>query len=124
MVKDLRYGDLIIIFFIALVGLAVFFFNSGFFGEESEILEVSKDGQVIAKLLLSEDQLYTTPDGKNTVEIKDSVVSMVEALCPDQLCVHTKPLVNSSRSIVCLPNRVVLRIIGKDEEAQIDAITQ
>lgn len=112
-----------IFFLIALLGLAVFFYNTGLFGKEGEILEVSKDGQVIAKLKLSEDQIYTTPDGKNTLKIQDGVVSMIEADCPDQLCVHTKPLTNSSGAIVCLPNRVALRILGKEEEG-LDAITE
>lgn len=122
MVK-LRRGDVVIFFLIALIGLGVFLFNSGLFGQEGEIVEVSKDGKVIARLKLSEDQIYTTPDGKNTIQIKDRVVSMVEAICPDQICVHTKPLVNSTGSIVCLPNRVSLRIIGSEEE-EIDAITE
>ena len=122
MVK-LRRGDVVIFFLIALIGLGVFLFNSGLFGKEGEIVEVSKDGKVIARLKLSEDQIYITPDGKNTIQIKDRVVSMVDAICPDQICVHTKPLVNSTGSIVCLPNRVSLRIIGSEEE-EIDAITE
>ena len=123
MVK-LRMGDIAVFVLISLIGLGVFFFNTGLFGQEGEILEVSKDGQVIANLKLSEDQVYVTPDGKNTIQIKDGVVSMVEAVCPDQICVHSKPLRTSTGSIVCLPNRVALRIIGIDEEEGLDAITE
>lgn len=124
MVKNLRYGDFLIFLLFALIGLSVFLFNIGLFNRDGDFLEVSKDAQVIARLELSEDQIYSTPDGGNTLQIQDGVVSMIEANCPDQLCVHTKPLTNSSGSIVCLPNRLALRIIGKDDEEHIDAITE
>ena len=48
----------------------------------------------------------------NVCEIKNGTVSMTEADCPDQLCVHQREITSAGGTIVCLPNRVVLEISG------------
>ena len=47
---------------------------------------------------------------------------MTEADCPDQLCVHQRAISKQKQTIVCLPNRVVVEVIG-GEDAGLDSIT-
>lgn len=49
---------------------------------------------------------------KNIFEIRGEVVDMIEAECPDQLCVLHNPISKPGETIVCLPNKVVLEIKG------------
>ena len=48
----------------------------------------------------------------NRVEIKDGRVRMIEASCPNHLCIRQGWISLEGQSIVCLPNKVVVRIEG------------
>ncbi len=61
--------------------------------------------------------------GHNKLVIENGAVRMLEASCPDQVCVHTGAISKPGQTIVCLPNRVVIEISG-GEEVQIDDLSQ
>lgn len=80
-------------------------------------LEVKVAGETKAIYLISEDREVTLEEiGENTFEIKDGVVEMVHADCPDQYCVHHRPISKNGESIICLPNQVVITIRGGEEQ--------
>ena len=56
----------------------------------------------------------------NTVEISDGHVRIIEADCPDKLCIQAGEA-TSSHPVICLPNRLVVRIQAEEEE--IDAVS-
>ncbi len=58
----------------------------------------------------------------NTVLIKDGAVSMASASCKNQVCVHHASINKTGQSIICLPNRVVVKIEGKGDK-KYDAIS-
>lgn len=80
----------------------------------SDTVEVSVDGQ-IAVLPLLEDghHPFEGPDSPFVVSVQDRTVRMERAGCPDQLCVHQGALRGPSGTIVCLPNRTIIRIPGE-----------
>lgn len=53
----------------------------------------------------------------NTIEIKDGKIRMLEADCPDQLCVKSKAIDKNGEMIVCLPNKMYVKIKGSDNIA-------
>lgn len=57
----------------------------------------------------------------NEVEVRPGSIGIVSADCPDKLCVHQGFISNSGLPIVCLPNRLVIRLRGTDAET-IDTI--
>ena len=59
-------------------------------------------------------------DYYNTVEIKDGKVSVSEASCKNQICVKHSSISHSGESIVCLPNRLVVRIDSRDGDSEKD----
>lgn len=75
---------------------------------------VTVDGEVFGRYSLMEEQRISIRNERNeitnTLVIKDGVADMVDAVCPDRLCVHQKAIDRSGESIVCLPNRVVVTI--------------
>lgn len=56
---------------------------------------------------LSSDQVIAIGD-TNVCEIRNGQVRMIEADCPDQLCIHQGAFGADGGMIVCLPNRVVI----------------
>ena len=52
--------------------------------------------------------------GYNIVTIKDGMIAVTEADCPDQYCVR-QGFCNSGEQIVCLPHKLVISFIGDSE---------
>ena len=109
-----RKNDLFLIIGIVVLAvlMLVVFVRSAAGGGEA-VLEITSGSSVYGVYPLNEDREISIED-KNTVIIKDGQVFMAEADCPDKLCVNSKPISSRGQSIVCLPNRIVLKIIGEE----------
>lgn len=55
--------------------------------------------------------------GYNLVSVTDGAVVMETADCRDQICVHHKPISSKGESIICLPHRLVVEIVGGENKA-------
>ena len=90
-------------------------------------VRISQDGEVVHKFPLDEDRTIpydTVSGGHNVVTISGGQVTVSEANCPDQICVHHVPLSDTGGTpIVCLPNRLVVEVVGASDSSQIDWIT-
>ena len=85
---------------------------------------VVQEGKEIASYPLSEDISVTfqsSNGGYNTLEIKDGKADVTEADCPDKLCVNQHSISFNGETIVCLPNKLVVKIVS-GEEADVDII--
>lgn len=70
-------------------------------------IRITVNGTEYGTYSLSEDQIISV-NGTNVCEIKDGKVRMIEADCPDHLCLKQKSIGNAGGTIVCLPNKVVV----------------
>ncbi len=77
--------------------------------KEAAYLRISVDNEIYGIYDLSIDQEISIQD-TNICRIEAGKVTMTEADCPDQICVHTAPISADGGTIVCLPNRIVLEI--------------
>lgn len=86
---------------------------------------IIKDGNEIQRLSLDRDTEYVVGEGKdlNKVVIRDGKAYVSEAGCPDKICVKTGAVCYEGETIVCLPNKLVVRIEG-GETSSVDAIVQ
>ncbi len=118
-----KRNDLILIGILLLLCLGVY----GFFQlnkEEGGQVVVKVDGIITDTYDLSQDGEYTVKGANgqmNTFRIKDEQVDMLDANCPDKLCVNQHDIHYNHETIVCLPNLVVLEVIS-EEENDIDVI--
>ena len=55
-----------------------------------------------------------------TVKVENGTISIVDATCPDLVCVKTGAISRQGQSIICVPNHIVITIEGEQE---IDAIS-
>lgn len=90
-------------------------------------VEIRIDGVRTAAYPLSSNLTQTIPgpDGSsNTFEIRNGTVYMREADCHDQVCVGMRGISNIGETIICLPHKLVLAIVGSDHEPSgPDAVT-
>lgn len=96
-------------------------------GGEGKVLNVYQDGVCVYSADLSRvDEAYTIeiegPAGGNTVEVAPGRVRVSQAGCPDHICVEQGWIEDGALPIICLPNRLVVRIEGA-APAGIDGVT-
>ena len=114
----MKKGDFLIIAIIIIVSLLSFIpLDSKSVGRSVTIIE---NGSVIYHGDLSTNIVVRTEH--NAIEILNSHVRMIEADCPDKLCLQ-RGEATISRPIICLPNRLVIQIHSIAEEEAIDAIS-
>lgn len=94
---------------------------------EEKYAEISVDGELI-KTILFDDTTITDPftvkteSGANVIEIVNGNVTIIEADCPDELCVKDGPISEPGELLVCLPHKVVVEIKGKSK-AEVDELS-
>lgn len=91
--------------------------------QQGAAVEVSVAGQVTETLPLDTDvqRLIVGEGGTNRLVIENGTARIDEADCPDALCVHHAPISRSGQSILCLPHRVAVTVVG--EQTVIDGET-
>ena len=104
----MKKNDILLISAILVFSAMLFFASSGLFADGDRV-EIYKNNELKYSLPLSVDKEIDL-GGKNKVVIGDGKVYMESADCPDQICVHQAPLGKSGRDIICLPNRVMVRV--------------
>lgn len=127
--KAIKKSDIIIIGIILIAAATFYFINQFFFYEEGEYVLVSVDNKEVGRYSLEEDQsliIHGIEDGTNTLVIKDGRAQIAEATCPDKLCVKQHWVDKSGESIICLPNKVIVKVISNsrnNNDPEIDAFT-
>lgn len=106
----------------AVVAIAAVVIAFQFFGKEKGVgtVEIQVNGEIYGTYSLNEEQKVEIND-TNELEIKDGTAEMTWADCPDQVCVHHKEISRDGESIICLPNEVVISIVG-GEVSELDAV--
>lgn len=122
--KIITPGDKILI--ILIVALAAFSFiavNNLKQPGETVIIEVA--GLVVQQLNMDKPQEITVTGsiGNTTVKIDQKSVQVIHSDCPEKICIKTGKIRHIGEIIVCVPNRVVIRINGKRKN-HFDVITQ
>ncbi len=83
---------------------------------------VKVNGEITGTYDLNEDQKISINGGSNILEIRNGRADMIEADCPDLLCVHQKAVSANGENIICLPNKVIVEVKAK-ANSKIDSIT-
>ena len=112
-----RKGDLLAIVLVLLLAAAVALLFLPHHGTaENTMVQIFQDGKLVQELSLQSDQsILITGEYENTVVIRDGKAAIAQSNCPGEDCVHSGWISSPGRSVVCLPNRVEIRITGSSE---------
>ena len=89
------------------------------------ILRIYQNGMLIREMPLEQDGEYQIAGlYVNLVEVRDGKAAIASSTCPGQDCVHSGWISQPGRSVVCLPNRVELRIEGGSTASEVDAVVR
>ena len=120
--KNLRKNDLLLLLIVVVVAAAICALRFWLGDKPPGYVTVRIDGEVVASYDLSADQEVELNGGTNTMRIEDGTVKMIQADCPDKLCMKQKAISKNRENIICLPNNIVLQIANQDE-SELDAVT-
>lgn len=92
------------------------------------VARVYQDGELIRAIDLSrltEGVMFTVtgPAGESVVTAEPGRICVSCADCPDQVCVHQGWISTEAVPIVCLPNKLVIRLEGAGAETEFDGVT-
>lgn len=125
--KTLTKYDIFIIFTLILVSLLLYCLIGLAATDTPVNVEIEVDGKLYAKYNLSE---ITTPKiieintqfGNNTLKIFSDGAEMTDSDCKDRLDVKCGKITKVGQIIVCIPNRITVKLCGNDEE-KVDKVT-
>jgi len=112
--------DKIIISLVAVISILIYLLFGVFFASaDAERVEVFLDGKEYASYNFAEISetkvLEIKSDyGNNILEITKTGVKMTDASCPDKVDVRCGEITKPGQTIVCIPNRVMVKITGKN----------
>ena len=140
MKQYIRKADIILFIVLVVIGLAAsaaLTFSHSEAGNDARVI-VESGGKLYARYPLAEARTVVVPAPKqiasdapeadsdaspssqydyyNVVVISGGAVAVAEASCKNQVCVKHGAISRTGESIVCLPNRLVVRIEGGSEE--------
>ena len=118
-------GDVIVIGFVVMLAILIgvlFWIKTG--TEEGNLVVVYREGEKIQELSLEQNtEIIIENSYTNKLVVKDKKVAIIESDCPGMDCVHSGWISGKGRSLVCLPNRVEIRIEG-EVDSEVDFIVR
>jgi hypothetical protein len=122
-IRRMRAGDFVLAAILA--GLAIFIRLRSERSASGETVRISLPDRPALAFPLSVDTSFAVrgPCGESRIIIRDGAVWIAEAPCPGGLCRRQGKIRAAGQDIVCVPNRIHLRIEGV-LPGQTDAVTQ
>ena len=108
--------DIIVISLILIVSLLVILV-SVLTRVDGAYVEVSVDGDTVGRYSLAIDGVYSLNGGTNTLTVQEGVAYMSYSNCPDHTCENTGKVKYVGQTIVCLPNRLSVTIVGDTDDS-------
>jgi heptaprenyl diphosphate synthase len=111
-----RAGDAVVCVLLAAAMGGGFVFGRAHDNRGMTVL-VQVDGHPVQTLNLLEERRLSIRglQGNVTVETHAGMVRVVEADCPNHICVRTGWRSKAGEAIVCVPNKTVVRILGEND---------
>lgn len=114
--KKLDYVVIISLLVISLLSSGIIVYSSAKTKYQSQYVEISVKGDLYKKIPFNSNTEETidlkTDLGENVIKISKGFVQILEADCPDKVCVKDGSISKPGQSLVCLPNKVVVEIKG------------
>lgn len=90
-------------------------------GYENTYAEITVSGSLYKTIPLSihkgeEFIEVETKYGTNIIKVSDNKIGIIEADCPDKVCMNPEYIEKPGQSLVCLPHKVMIEIKGMAED--------
>lgn len=110
-----RYDGIFIFTILILSASGLFHFGKGTSAAVARNALVYENGKLIEKIDIKSDKIInlSLKKGKIEVEAKEGRIRVSNSSCPHKICVNTGWISRSGRTIICVPNKVLIEAMGK-----------
>lgn len=115
----IKKADIVIAVAVIVLSIFGYFMTGAALAGEHKTVVIESEGEIFAEYPMTEYKKIDVK-GHNTVEITPDYVRVVYADCPEQTDIKQGKISSPGSIIVCLPNKMTVRIVG---EAEFDAIS-
>lgn len=114
--RHLTTADMVLVAVSACLIVASFFVVGAADIRGNEVL-IQVDGRVVHKTSLNDTHrtVVRGTRGSLTVETREGKVAIIEADCPNHVCMKIGWQSHAGEVIVCVPNKTVVRILGEQK---------
>ena len=119
--SKMKWGDFVIIGAVLLLAGAMLAFFAAKASGDTLYAEVWQNDTLIERVQLTDATDRTIKLDGNTIVLSGKTAKIADADCRDQVCVRTGTLTHAGQAAVCLPHRVVLKLVGVNDSG-IDAV--
>lgn len=95
---------------------AIFIMNRSGSGSRTAVIRC---GDVRYELALDEDGLFRFDGVDAEFEVKNGKIRMTNVSCPDKICEKTGYIGSSGQSIICVPNKITVAVVGSGESVDV-----
>lgn len=95
---------------------AIFIMNRSGGGSRTAVIRC---GDIRHELALDKDGLFRFDGIDAEFEVKDGKIRLTKASCPDKICEKTGYIGSSGQSIICVPNKITVAVVGSDESVDV-----
>ena len=95
---------------------AIFMINRSGSGTRTAVIRC---GDIRYELSLAEDGRFRFDGIDAGFEVKNGKIRLAEASCPDKICEKTGYIGSSGQSIICVPNKITVAVVGSDESIDV-----
>lgn len=126
--KRIAKPDLLLLLALLFLGTAGLFAARMLQNQNGAAVRITAGGKVYGTYALSQEKEIPIQAKKggpvtNVLKISKNQAKMIEADCPDGLCMHQRAVSKQGETIVCLPNEVVVEVTG-DEAGALDSVSR
>ena len=108
--------DIIVISALLLISVLLIVFVN-VFRRDGAMIEIEQGGEVIAKYPLDKNGVYELNGGTNVITVEAGVAYMSYSDCPDHTCENIGKVKYVGQTIVCLPNKLTVTVVGESDGA-------
>ncbi|MDO5410107.1 MAG: NusG domain II-containing protein [Lachnospiraceae bacterium] len=116
-----------LIFIILIVSLGAFWLLNTC-EKSGSVAEIYQDGELVKTIhldMVTENYSFTVKgehDVYNVIEVRPGEIGIVDASCPDGLCIHMGFIHSPGVPVTCLPNKLIIKVIEAKNSSQPDGV--
>ncbi len=114
----MKKKDIFLVISIIFIIIALFIVNNIINKAKVDTIEIYVDNKIYKTISIDseEDLDIRVGDNYNHIKVHDGGVEIVEASCKDKVCIHSGFINKPSERIICMPNKVVIKIKTIDDK--------
>ena len=129
MKRKINRYDILLIVFILIVNCSLIYYSSkNIVYSENNKAMIYSDNKLVREYVINknfqDEFTIKTENGYNTIKIEDNKIWIKDTDCPDKYCQLQGAISGGGQVIVCLPNKLLIKMVGNDKDNEVDFIAQ